>query len=160
MKKLVILIVIISCFSCGYSIRSVADLDIKEISIISILNRTPEPDIEDILHNKLANELRRQGIAVKNSSDYTLSGEIRDFKLKVVSEKGEFAREYEVLIRADFSVRGPDDYTKEYDSITSPFIESFIAERQINSIISFKEIATELALESLSRRLVTEIIYR
>jgi hypothetical protein len=160
MKKLIGLIVIASCFSCGYSIRSNADLDIKEISIVSILNKTPEPDIEDILHNALANELRRQGITVRYSSDYTLGGEIRDFKLKVVSEKGEFAREYEVLIRADFRLRGPNDYVKEYNAITSPFIESFIAERQINSIISFKEIATEQALESLSRRLVTEVVYR
>ena len=160
MKKLLSLIIIISFFGCGYSIRSDSDLPIKEIRIDSILNKTPEPDIEDILHRKLANELMKQGISVRNSSVYTISGEIRNFTLKVVSEKSEVAREYEVLIGANFIVKGPDDYVKKYNAITSPFIESFIAERKINSIISLKEIATEQALESLSRRLITEVIYR
>jgi hypothetical protein len=45
-------------------------------------------------------------------------------------------------------------------SIKSPFTESFIATREINSIVALKEIATERALQDLSRRLVQEVIYR
>jgi outer membrane lipopolysaccharide assembly protein LptE/RlpB len=160
MKKILILFIVMGLSGCGYSVRSIADIPIKEVRIDSILNKTSVPDIEDILYRTLASELKRQGIAVVNTSTYTLSGVIRDFKLKVVSEKGEFAREYEVLIGADFVVTGPGDYVKKFNAITSPFIESFIAERGINSIVSFKEIATEQALESLARRLVSEVMYR
>ena len=146
--------------SCGYSIRSASSLPFHDISIVSISNATFEPNIEDILHRKLADEFIKQGIAVWNTSDYEMSGVIQQFTLKVVSEKNDFSSEYEVIIRGSFTISGPDGFRREFSSMQSPFIESFVAERGVNVIIALKEIATEQALESLARRLVSEVIYR
>lgn len=160
MKNIILIIILFFIVGCGYSVRTGSDLPFNEIQITSLRNKTYEPNIEDILHRKLADEFIKQGISVNNFSEYTISGEIREFTLKAVSEKDEFSREYEVIIRALFTVTGPDNLKKEFRAIQSPFIESFIAEREINSIIAFKEIATARALEFLSRRLVFEVIYR
>ncbi len=158
-RKLIPVLLSLILMGCGYSIRTKADLPYTSLRIASIMNKTSQPDIEDILYRKLAQEIEKQGIAITGSSAYVMTGEIRNFHLKVVSEKDEFSREYEVLITAEFMITGPEGYKKKLSSVKSPYIESFIAQREINSIIAFKELATERALESLSNRLVTEAIY-
>ncbi|GBD98266.1 hypothetical protein BMS3Abin07_00277 [bacterium BMS3Abin07] len=160
MKNIAYFIILVLVTGCGYTVRKTSGLPFRDINISSIINKTSEPNIEDVLYEKLGTEFLKQGIQVKASSKYILNGEINEFLLKVVSEKNEFSREYEVVIRADFSISGPDNFRKRYNAMQSPFIESFIAERSINSIISLKETATEQALESLADRLVTEVIYR
>lgn len=162
MQRHIVLLLVFLLFvaGCGYSVRHSSDLPFHEISISSIMNKTYEPNIEDILYQKISEEFMKQGISVRNSSEYIINGEIKEFTLKILSEKNEFSSEYEVVIKANFTLSGPDGRREEFMSIKSPFTESFIAKREINSIVSLKQIATERALQDLSRRLVQEVIYR
>ncbi len=160
MKKVSILIIVSLLFSCGYSIRKVSELPYREIEIGTVQNRTFEPDIEDILEIKLTDELSKQGFLIKNTAAHKITGTITNFDLKVVSEKDQFSREYEVVIMADIVLTGPDGFELKLINVRSPFIESFTAETDINSIISFKELATERALGSFANRIVSEVIYK
>lgn len=162
MKKstLSLLLALFSLLSCGYAVRNSSHLPFREISIASVTNRTTQPNLEDIFHKKLAQEFIREGIPVANASDYSLTADITEFTLRVLSEKNEFSSEYEVIIRADVGITGPEGFSHQYLSKTSPFIESFIAERDINSIVTLKEMAIEKALASLARTIVIEVVYR
>jgi len=155
-----LLLCMVILWGCGYAVRGSGDLPFRDVRIGLIRNMTFEPGIEDMLQRKLAEAFLREGIDVKEDSDNVLDGEIRSFSLRIVSEKDSYSREYEVSISADFRLGGPDGTERRFNAVRSPFIESFIAERDMNSIISFKEVATERALEELARRLVTEVIFR
>ncbi|MGE5894502.1 MAG: LPS assembly lipoprotein LptE [bacterium] len=155
-----LLLVLFSLASCGYTVRNSAQLPFQKIEIVSITNRTTQPNLEDIFHKKLAQEFIREGIQVVNSSTYALTADITEFTLQIVAEKNEFSTEYEVVIRADVRIAGPDGFSRQYLSKRSPFIESFVAEKDINSIMTLKEVAVEKALVSLARTIVIEVVYR
>lgn len=159
-EKILSIITLLSVAACGYSLRDASHLPFQTVNIVSITNKTEEPNIEDIMAEKLAEEFGRQGIGISGSSPYNLTGEITEFSLRAVAAKNEFSREYEVVVRADFRITGPDGFLRSYLSKTSPFIESFVAERALNAVVSLKEIATETAVGHLADALVTELIYR
>jgi len=89
-----------------------------------------------------------------------MEGRLYEFKLKTVAEKNEFSREYEALIKADITIIAPDGSRREYLSRYPGYIESFLAETSLNSIVVLKDIATQKALQALARRIVTEVIYQ
>lgn len=145
---------------CGYSIRDSASLPFTEISIAPVLNTTTQPDLEDIFHRVLTEEFIRQGIEVSRGASYSLKSTLRDFSLRTVSEKNEFSFEYEALIKGDFVLTGPDGSETKLLSRSPAYLESFIAEAQLNTITTLQDIAIEKALSSLARRIVTELIYQ
>jgi outer membrane lipopolysaccharide assembly protein LptE/RlpB len=160
MKKTLSIIFFLFLAGCGYSIRTSSDLPFREIRIGSVTNRSTQPNIEDIFAGKLAQEFIRQGIRVVNSSDHVLSAVIRRFSLTVLSVKNEFSQEYEVTITADIRITGPDGSVKSYLSKSSPFMESFVAQTSLNSIITEEQVATDKALADLAYAVVAEIIYQ
>lgn len=160
MRKLVLAAIIVCLWGCGYSLRNDADLAIREIAISSITNRSTEPDIEDIFYRELVRELTRNGIRVVGSADFVLEGAITEFSLRTLAERNDFTSAYEIIIRADIRITGPDGVEREYLSRTSPFIESFDAASDLNAVIAERQRATAKSLQSLSRAVVAEVIYR
>lgn len=145
---------------CGYSVRSSDSLPFKEIAISPIVNMTTQPDLENTFHRVLTEEFIRQGIRVSRHADFSLEGRLYEFTLRTVSEKDEFSAEYEALIKADITITGPDGLRTEYLSRYPGYMESFFAESSLNDIVVHKDIATQKALQSLARRIVTEVIYQ
>jgi len=160
MKKIYAIVFLFLLTGCGYTVRSSDSLPFKEIAIKPIVNMTSQPDLEDTFHRALTEEFIRQGIGVSRSANFSMEGRLYEFKLKTVAEKNEFSREYEALIKADITIIAPDGSRREYLSRYPGYIESFLAETSLNSIVVLKDIATQKALQALARRIVTEVIYQ
>lgn len=160
MRKLLLVAIIVLLWGCGYSLRNDTHLAFRDITISSITNESSQPDIEDILYEALVRELTRNGIRVVRSSDFVLSGKITDYSLRTVSERGDFTSAYEITIRADIRIKGPDGFERDYLSRSSPFIESFNAPSDLNAATVQRQLATVKSLQSLARAVVAEVIYR
>ncbi len=156
-------ILYILCFTslsnCGYSLQNSHTLPFESIKIGKIINRTSEPKLQDKLHVALTEEFLRHGVSVIYSSENVLTGEIIYFNLKTLSEKKEFAAEYEVIIRGDFRFKDNTGKIKGIKGVSSPFIESFHSAENISGIIASKEVAEKTALKRLSIMIVSELIH-
>lgn len=149
------------CFiSCGYQIHNKAALPFKAIKIGKIENKTLEPKLQDRLYPALTEEFLKQGVDVRSSAGYKISGTIHQFDLRVLSEKSDVAVDYEVIVKADFTLTDPSGNTKEFKNITSPFIISFSGTGLLNALIASKELASERAIRDMAMEIVAGLIYR
>ncbi|MEW6109628.1 MAG: LPS assembly lipoprotein LptE [Nitrospirota bacterium] len=153
-------IMIFLLHGCGYSIYGYRSLPFTEIQIGSILNKTLEPKLQDKLHKALVEEFSKNGITVNPSAKLKLTGVINEFELIGLSEKDEITIEYSVAINADFKVIDEKGDLKEIRKISSPFIVSFTASKDLGGLMATKDIAEERALSDIATRLVGSLIYR
>jgi hypothetical protein len=161
-----VLLLLTSCFflltvsSCGYQIHNRAALPFKAIKIGKIENKTLEPKLQDRLYTALTEEFLKQGVDVSPAAGYKISGTIHQFDLRVLSEKSDVAADYELIIKADFTLTDPSGKAKEFKNITSPFIISFSGTGPLNDLIASKELAYERAMRDMAMEIVAALIYR
>lgn len=149
------------CFTgCGYTIHNKASLPFKEIKIARIENKTFEPKLQDRLYRALTEEFLKQGVDVNSGAAYKLDCTIHTFDLRILSEKSNIAVDYEVAIKADFTLTDPSGKTKEFKNIESPFIISFSGPGPLNDLIAAKELASERAIREMAIEIVAELVYR
>jgi hypothetical protein len=147
-------------FGCGYSLHGRASLPFDAIQIRTIENKTVEPKLQDKLYTALTEEFLKQGIIVSPDAGYKLSGTIKEFSLLVLSEKGDIAAEYEIVMKGDFTLVDPSGKQKELKDIGSPFIVSFSGPGPLEELIASKEVASEKAIRDMAMQVVGAIIYR
>jgi hypothetical protein len=157
---LLIVFLSFSLFGCGYRLHQRSSLPFTSVSIDPIENRTFEPKLEDLLHTALTQELLKQGISVEQGSGRRLSGVIRQFDLRVLSEKSDVAVQYEVVIKSDFRVTEESGERKEFRDIGSPFIVSFAGSGDLNLLIASKEAAAERAIRDIASEIVSVVLYQ
>jgi hypothetical protein len=145
---------------CGYQIHNKAALPFTAIKIGQIENKTLEPKLQDRLYAALTEEFLKQGVDVHPGAGYKISGTIHQFDLRVLSEKSDVAVDFEVIIKADFTLTDPAGNTKEFKNITSPFIISFSGTGLLNDLIASKELASERAMRDMAMEIVAGLIYR
>jgi len=145
---------------CGYSMYSKAMVPFDSIKIGTIENTTVEPKLQDKLYQSLTEEFLKQGVRVSPDADYELSGKIKKFELRILSEKYGIATEYEVIIKGDFKFIKPSGDVQELKSIGSPFIVSFQSNDVLGDVIARKESASEKAVRDLAMEIVANLIYR
>jgi hypothetical protein len=146
--------------SCGYTLHSKANLPFDEIQIERIENKTLEPKLQDRFHRAITEEFLKQGISVSPSAKYKLSGTIKLFELRILSEKESVAVEYEVIITGDFRLVGPSGEVKDFKGIGSPFIVSFPGAGMLEDVLALKELASERALRDMATEIVGALIYQ
>jgi len=145
---------------CGYTIRNKASLPFKEIKIGRIENKTFEPKLQDRLFRALTEEFLKQGVDVSPVAGYKLDCTIHDFELKILSEISSVAVDYEVTVKADFTLTDPAGKTKEFRNTESPFIISFSGPGPLNDLIAAKELASERAMTEVAVEIIGGLIYR
>jgi hypothetical protein len=145
---------------CGYSLHGRASLPFDTIHIGTIENKTVEPKLQDRLYTALTEEFLRQGITVSPDAGYKISGTIKEFSLLVLSEKGDIATEYEIIMKGDFTLVDPSGKQKELKDIGSPFIVSFSGPGPLEGLIASKELASEKAIRDMAMQVVGAIIYQ
>ena len=77
-----------------------------------------------------------------------------------LSEKGDFAREYRIVIDADFRVTDENGKTEYIKHIGSPFIEPFSGSEDLGTLLATKTVAEDRALRDLAVRLIGALIYK
>ena len=147
-------------FGCGYSLHGRASLPFDAIQIGTIENKTVEPKLQDRLYTALTEEFLKQGITVSPDAGYKLSGTIKQFSLLVLSEKGDIATEYEIVMKGDFILVDPSGKQKELKDIGSPFIVSFSGAGPLEGLIASKELASEKAIRDMAMQVVGALTYR
>ncbi|MCI4625645.1 MAG: LPS assembly lipoprotein LptE [Candidatus Magnetoovum sp. WYHC-5] len=161
MKKSLLLIFIL-LFGCGYKIVGTETLNFDSVRIGKIVNATTEPKLEDKLYFVLTEEFMKRGVTVTDQSENVIDGTITDFTTRILSEKLDYAVEYEIVITGDFVLRRGDEKIKEIKGMMSPFIESYKSpeySEKINPLTAAKEIREEEALRVLSKRLISNLAY-
>jgi len=152
------LIMVFFLAACGYSIQGKANLPFRTVSIGKIFNKTFEPRLEDKMQDALVEELLKNGFTLVQNSEYRIEGVIKVFQMKVFAEKNNVAVEYEVDIKGDFKLIGPDGKSKKLAS-EGIFIVSFLSTETLNVVMANKEVAIEQALRDFSTEIVASIIY-
>jgi len=147
-------------FGCGYSLHGKASLPFDTIRIGTIENKTVEPKLQDKLYTALTEEFLKQGITVSPDAGYKLSGTIKEFSLLVLSEKGDIAAEYEIVMKGDFTLVDPSGKQKELKNIGSPFIVSFSRPGPLEEVIAAKELASEKAIRDMAMQVVGAVIFQ
>lgn len=150
---------LLTCYGCGYTIHGKTSLPFDSIQIGKIENKTFEPKLQDKLYKALTEEFLKQGVAVHQGAQYTISGVINLFELKILSEKGGTAVEYEVSMKGDFRLVEPSGQMKDFRGIGSPFIVSFQGSGSMEDVIALKERASEKAVRDMAMELVAILIY-
>ena len=169
MKKILISISLIFTFyfsifnlsGCGYAIHGKVSLPFDSIQVGKIENTTLEPKLQDKLQMALTEEFLKQGIDVNPNAGYKLSGMINQFELRILSEKGGIATEYEVVIKGSFSLVDPSGNTEDFRNIGSPFIVSFQSSDtlELENVLALKEIVSERAIRDMAIEIVSILIY-
>jgi hypothetical protein len=147
-------------FGCGYTMHNKASLPFTAIKMGKIENKTLEPKLQDRLYRALTDEFLKQGVSVNPDAAYKISGTIHQFDLRILSEKSDVAVDYEVVVKADFTLTDPSGNTKEFRNIESPFIISFSGPGPLNDLIASKELASEQAMRDVAMEIVAGLIYR
>jgi len=155
-----LLLVLLVCSGCGYSLHRQASLPFKEIAIDTIENRTLEPGLQDMLHRALAEEFMKQGISVEPSAGRRLSAVIQRFEMPSLSEKGGVAKEYRIILAIDFTLTGEDGKKEVFKNEGSPFIEPFTAADDLGLLLATKRQAEEAAARSAAMHFVGSLIFR
>jgi len=131
---------------------------VEAVSIGRVENRTFEPKLGDRLNSALVAALLRNGIRVEDGAPHVLEGKITDFDLRSVAEKGGVTVAYEVLIKGDFFLMGPDGSRRKLRD-RGVFIITFSSQGDLTGVLARKEEATLRALEDLSEELAASILY-
>jgi hypothetical protein len=156
---ILVLVLGICFFGCGYTIQGKANLPFQTIAIEKIVNKTFEPKLEDRMQTALVNELMVEGFVIDSSSGYKINGAITQFELRTLSEKSGVATEYEIIIKGDFRLMDPSGKTRELRN-HGVFIVSFPSSGQLQTVMALRELATERALRDLSSEIVASIMYQ
>src|SRR5512143_354845 len=156
---ILILVLGLSFWGCGYTIKGKRNLPFQTIAINKIVNKTFEPKLEDRMQIALVNELMVEGFVIDSSSGYKINGAITQFELRTLSEKSGVATEYEVIIKGDFKLIDPSGKTKELRN-RGVFIVSLSSSEQLQAVMAQKELATVRALQDLSSEIVASIMYQ
>jgi hypothetical protein len=169
MKKILISISLIFTFhfslftfyGCGYAIHGKVSLPFDSIQVGKLENTTLEPKLQDKLQMALTEEFLKQGIDVNPNAGYKLSGMINQFELRILSEKGGLATEYEVIIKGDFSLVDPSGNTEDFKNLGSPFIVSFQSSDtlELEKVLALKESVSERAIRDMAIEIVSILIY-
>ena len=162
MKKIQFLVLsLFTFYGCGYAIHGKVSLPFDSIQVGKIENTTLEPKLQDKLQMALTEEFLKQGIDVNPNAGYKLSGMINQFELRILSEKGGIATEYEVVIKGDFSLVDPSGNTEDFKNLGSPFIVSFQSSDtlELEKVLASKEIVSERAIRDMALEIVSSLIY-
>jgi len=143
---------------CGYSVHRQSELPFSEIQIGAIVNKSLEPKLQDKLYKALTEEFMQNGIMVRAGADTKLTAVIKDFDMKILSEKDDITVQYRIFIRADFSIVYKNGKT-ELKNMDTPFIVSLTASNALNKLLATKELAEDQAMRDLAMRLVGTLIY-
>ncbi|NTU41534.1 MAG: hypothetical protein HGA78_00465 [Nitrospirales bacterium] len=153
------LILLLFASGCGYTLQSRANLPFQEIALGKIANKTPEPKLQDRLGQILAETLMEYGFRIRTDAPCRIEGDITGFGLRVVSEKGLAATEYEVSVEGEFRIIDRETGTvRTVSHLRNPFITSFNSTGSMESVIAMKDLASTTALRNLSQELVQEIL--
>lgn len=144
---------------CGYGLHRHAQLPFEEIQVGEIENRTYEPKLQDILNRALTDELQKQGIQVRPSARFVLSGSVKSFSMVGVAEKGDIITEYQMHILADFTLKDKQGTAKEFRNIAPPFIVNVTGSGNFGTLLANKEIAEEQAMKDLASQIVGMLMY-
>jgi outer membrane lipopolysaccharide assembly protein LptE/RlpB len=146
---------------CGYSLQNKASLPFTAIHIGKIQNTTVEPKLQDMLFRALTDEFLKHGVTVTREAGYTLDADIHHFELLILSESSDVASEYEITVKANFTLTDSSGKRKEFHNIASPFIVSFPSTgEQLNKLIASKEEASEKAMKDIAMQIVGSLLYQ
>jgi outer membrane lipopolysaccharide assembly protein LptE/RlpB len=157
---LVVCCLMVAVTGCGYTVRSKASLPFKAVRIGKIVNKTLEPKLQDRLYTALTEEFLKQGVDVDPTARYEISGQVKQFALRILSEKSNIASEYEVIIKADFRLVDPSGKVRNFRNIGSPFIVTFSGAGSLNKLTASKELASEQAIKDMASEIVATLIYQ
>ncbi|HET6515384.1 MAG TPA: LPS assembly lipoprotein LptE [Thermodesulfovibrionales bacterium] len=144
---------------CGYTIHGRANLPFQSISIGKIINKTLEPKLEDKMQVALVEELLRNGFIFEKTADHTIDGTITAYDLRVLSEKGGVAAQYEVDIKGNFRLTDASGKTRPLRS-SGAFIVSFLSTGNLEDVMAQKELAIDRAMRDFAREIVASVIYQ
>ncbi|MCX8027047.1 MAG: LPS assembly lipoprotein LptE [Thermodesulfovibrionales bacterium] len=145
--------------SCGYTIQGSKDIPFQSITIGNITNKTYEPKLQDKLLSSLNQQLMLYGFDVSKNARYRLEGEINRFNLRILSEIGLTAVEYEVDIGGAFTLIDTETFKRYPIKVFKPYMTVFTTQDRLTNVLIQKEIYTQKALDELSKEIVQGIIY-
>lgn len=157
-RVLISAICLLSLSACGYTVHGRANLPFRSVSLGKIVNKTFEPKLEDRMQVALAEELLKNGFSLENNADHKIEGVIKTYELRVLSEKGGVADQYEVVINGDFRLLDSSGASKPLRG-GGIFIVSFKSAGTLPEVMAQKDRATARALRDLSSEIVASMIY-
>jgi|Deesub1362B_J571_1020462.scaffolds.fasta_scaffold00302_22 outer membrane lipopolysaccharide assembly protein LptE/RlpB len=153
---LIYVLVLLILNGCGYKLKRASELQTDDVALVSVVNLTNEPGLEDTFRRIFTEAALMYGIEIKKDSKRTLKVKIIDFDLKTLSIKKDLSAEYAVEIRVDIEFITPEQ-KQQIKGLKSEYVESFISSQSITSIQAQKEIVIERSMYDLSRRIITEL---
>lgn len=159
--RIIIMLLMISSFlnSCGYTLQTSKDIPFQSIAIGNITNKTYEPKLQDKLISSLNEHLMLYGFEISKSARYKIEGEINRFNLKILSEIGLTAVEYEIDIDGVFTLIDLQTQKRYPIKKFKPYLTVFTTQDRLTNVLIQKDIFTKRAIDELSREIVQNIIY-
>ncbi len=145
--------------SCGYSLHERKDFRVEDVRIGKIENRTTEPRLDDKLAAALSNEMLREGLILKDDSKNEVYGTIDKIQYLGISETGIVFNAYEIILKGKFYLRTADGKSIQLRG-ENPFITTFPASADLNTVFADREVALDSALKGLSTEIVSGIVYK
>jgi len=154
-QKLITILVIILIPGCAYHVLKPKNL--ITYRIVSIVNHTTEPAIEDKFIKVFKEEAQRFGFRESNTAEIEFEISIEDFQLHSLSVIDSLVAEYTVSAKVaiNYTTRAGKKITKRF---STEFIESFLSSQDINLIEANKERLISKALREIASRAFEEII--
>ncbi|HHN64399.1 MAG TPA: hypothetical protein ENK09_03440 [Nitrospirae bacterium] len=143
---------------CGYRIVKSKDLTYRKIYLRYVDNLTTEPGLQDTFRTVFFEEALNHGF-VQDSGGIVMDVKITNYNMRTLTVKKDRTVEYSIDILADVHLEFPDGSSRDLNRMSSEFLESFIAEKAVQSIQAQRELTTEKALRDLSQRILIELIY-
>ncbi len=160
MKSVLISILALSLLTgCGYKLQTRADLPFESIAIGDIKNLTYEPRLQDRMLSILTETLRTYGFYIDNTARYRIEGEIKGFNMRVLSEKGLTATEYEVDIAVSFKIIDRETGKAYPIRLLKPFPTHFTTKERLSEVLVQKEDYTKKALGEIAQEISRYLIY-
>jgi outer membrane lipopolysaccharide assembly protein LptE/RlpB len=149
-----VLICVLLIFSCVYSFTS-GSFD-GTLSILSLENKTQNPDIDRILTEGLIDAFISDGrvkIETGSEGDYLLDGVIDDYERSPESyTPGGEVEEYRLSVNVKFSLKKKDKEENEWDK---PINESFVYPAEFDELDAVDSVVTKIK-SSLLRLMLEE----
>lgn len=156
--KVMILVLALFIYSCGYRVVGSTLLPFESINIEHVKNETYEPRLEDRLHLALSKEFINQGIAVNApGAEVILEATITNFTLGAVGAINETIKEQGLLMEADIRILDKGNVT-EFNSMQSPIKITFQATGTVSESVVYKETAIDKACSEIAKEIVGRII--
>lgn len=147
--------------SCGYHMVGSTSLPFHTVVIKQVLNKTYEPQLEDVLHDALSREFISQGINVTSRSTADngaiLETVISAFSVNTIAASDDKVKEQAVVMYVDFRLTD-DKRVMEFRSVSSPINITFQATGSVTDSVVEKQKAVERASAEIAKELVSRII--